>query len=68
MADYDVIVVGGGIGGLSIGALMAKDGRKTLVLEQNKRIGGFCSTNGVGGYRGGPYKETRINETGRRKG
>ncbi len=44
MADYDVIVVGGGIGGLSISALMAKDGRKTLVLEQNKRIGGFCST------------------------
>jgi phytoene desaturase len=51
MADYDVIVIGGGIGGLAAGGLMARDGRKTLVLEQNKRIGGFCSTFEHRGYR-----------------
>jgi phytoene desaturase len=50
MADYDVIVIGGGIGGLTVGALTAKDGRKTLVLEQNERIGGFCSTFEHQGY------------------
>ncbi len=51
MADYDVIVIGGGIAGLAIGGLMAKDGRKSLVLEQNERIGGFCSTFEHKGYR-----------------
>lgn len=44
MSDYDVIVIGGGVGGLAVGCLTARDGRKTLILEQNERIGGFCST------------------------
>jgi phytoene desaturase len=44
MADYDVIVIGAGLGGLSAGALLAKQGRKVLVLEQSGRIGGCCST------------------------
>jgi len=51
MADYDVIVIGGGIAGLAVGGLMSKDGRKTIVLEQNERIGGFCSTFEHKGYR-----------------
>src|ERR1700752_4605049 len=41
MSDHDVIVVGGGIGGLVTGALLAKfDRRKVLVLEKEKSIGG----------------------------
>lgn len=44
MADYDVIVIGAGLGGLSAAALLAKQGRKVLVLEQSDRIGGCCST------------------------
>jgi len=51
MADYDVIVIGGGLGGLSAGALLAKQGRRVLLLEQSERIGGCCSTFERDGYR-----------------
>ena len=51
MADYDVIVIGAGLGGLSAGALLAKQGRSVLVLEQSERIGGCCSTFERDGYR-----------------
>lgn len=44
MPDYDVIVIGAGCGGITAGALLAHQGRKTLVLEQAERIGGCCST------------------------
>lgn len=44
MPDYDVIVIGAGMGGLSAGALLAKWGKKVLVLEQSERVGGCCST------------------------
>lgn len=51
MSDFDAIVIGAGCGGLSSGALLAKEGRKVLVLEQNNRIGGCCSTFEHEGYR-----------------
>ncbi len=44
MADYDVVVVGGGVGGITTAALCQHAGLKTLVLEQSDRIGGCCST------------------------
>ena len=37
---YDVIVVGGGPGGITCAALLQKWGLKTLVLEKNDRVGG----------------------------
>ena len=43
MADYDVLVIGAGMGGLSAGAQLAQQGRKVLILEQANRIGGCCS-------------------------
>ncbi len=50
MADYDVIVVGAGLGGLTAGSLCAARGLKTLVLEQSELIGGCCSTFEAKGY------------------
>ena len=50
MQDYDVVVIGAGCGGLSAGALLAKQGRKVLVLEQSDLIGGCCSTFEKDGY------------------
>ncbi len=44
MSDYDVIVIGAGGGGVSAGAILAREGRKVLVLEQSDLIGGCCST------------------------
>lgn len=51
MPDYDVVVIGGGAGGLSAAALCQKAGMQTLVLEQSERVGGCCSTFEAEGYR-----------------
>ena len=37
---YDTIIVGGGITGLQLGALLANDGEKVLLLEKGARLGG----------------------------
>ena len=50
MADYDIVVVGAGLGGLTTGSLCARNGLKTLVLEQSDIIGGCCSTFEHDGY------------------
>jgi phytoene desaturase len=50
MADYDVIVIGAGCGGITAGALLARQGREVLVLEQSDRVGGCCSTYVKDGY------------------
>ncbi|MCS7140198.1 MAG: NAD(P)/FAD-dependent oxidoreductase [Candidatus Nezhaarchaeota archaeon] len=42
--EYDVIIVGAGIGGLTCGSLLAKRGYKVLVLEQHYQVGGYCSS------------------------
>ncbi|RAX58369.1 hypothetical protein CCZ01_02835 [Helicobacter monodelphidis] len=40
---YDTIIIGSGLGGLTCGATLAKNGKKVLVLEQHNLIGG-CAT------------------------
>jgi phytoene dehydrogenase-like protein len=42
-AEYDVIIVGGGMAGLSAGAHLANAGLKVLLLEQHHKVGGCCT-------------------------
>ncbi len=48
--EYDVIVIGSGIGGLTCSALLSKRGYKVLVLEQHYQVGGYCSSFMRGGF------------------
>jgi all-trans-retinol 13,14-reductase len=41
--EYDVIVVGSGLGGLFVAALLACDALKVLVCEQHRVVGGCCT-------------------------
>ncbi len=41
---YDFIIIGGGLGGLTAGAKLAKEGKKVLLLEQHDRPGGCATT------------------------
>jgi all-trans-retinol 13,14-reductase len=41
---YDVIVIGAGIGGLTCGALLAKEGLSVLVADQHSIPGGYCTS------------------------
>ncbi|XP_049600054.1 all-trans-retinol 13,14-reductase isoform X2 [Syngnathus scovelli] len=42
--NLDAVVIGSGIGGLGLAVLLAKVGKKVLVLEQHDRAGGCCHT------------------------
>jgi prolycopene isomerase len=47
---YDVVIVGGGIGGLTAGAFLAQAGKQVLVVEQEERAGGFAREFQHGSY------------------
>ncbi len=48
--DYDAVVIGSGIGGLSFAAIMAKEGKRILVLERHYTAGGFTHSFKRRGY------------------
>ncbi|MCX6067287.1 MAG: FAD-dependent oxidoreductase [Chloroflexi bacterium] len=43
---YDAIVIGAGVGGLTVAALLAHQGRKVLLVEKSNRVGGRAKTLG----------------------
>lgn len=48
--DYDVVVIGSGIGGLCTAALLSKLGKKVCVLEQHYTAGGYTHSYENAGY------------------
>ncbi|XP_027897821.1 all-trans-retinol 13,14-reductase-like [Xiphophorus couchianus] len=42
--NLDAVIIGSGVGGLGLAVLLAKVGKKALVLEQHDRAGGCCHT------------------------
>jgi len=41
---YDAVIIGAGLGGLTAGAKLAKEGRKVLLIEQHSQPGGCATT------------------------
>ena len=48
--NYDAIVVGAGIGGLTLASLLARAGLETLVVERHDRVGGYAHSFRRGRY------------------
>jgi all-trans-retinol 13,14-reductase len=44
MKEYDVVVIGSGLGGLLSAVLLANEGLHVAVIEQNKQVGGCLQT------------------------
>ena len=72
--DYDAVIVGAGIGGLTCGCYLAQAGMNVLILERHSRPGGYCASfkrknflfdaaaHSFGGYRDGGLARQVINE------
>jgi len=48
--NFDAIIIGSGLGGLTTAAFLAKEGKKVLVLEQHYTAGGFTHVFNRRGY------------------
>jgi all-trans-retinol 13,14-reductase len=44
MNEFDVVIIGSGLGGLLSAVMLAKEGMRVAVIEQNKQIGGCLQT------------------------
>jgi phytoene desaturase len=52
--SYDVVVIGGGIGGLTCGAFLSQAGKQVLVVEGQEHAGGFAREYEHGSYKINP--------------
>lgn len=43
-SKFDIIIIGSGLGALVSGAILSKEGKKVLILEKGKKIGGLLHT------------------------
>lgn len=50
MDKFDVIIIGGGLGGLSCGTILIKEGLRVCVLERQKHVGGCLQSFRRNGY------------------
>lgn len=50
-SNYDTIIIGSGVGGLSAAIILARAGQKVLVLEQHDVPGGWCHSFYLNGHR-----------------
>ncbi|WP_461247121.1 phytoene desaturase family protein [Treponema sp. R6D11] len=41
---YDYIIIGAGIGGLSVAGFLSKYNKKVLILEKHDKVGGLCTS------------------------
>ena len=68
----DVVVIGGGVNGLTTAALLAKAGLKPLVLERRARVGGAAVTEefhpgfkaSTVAHTAGPFRASLVEELG----
>lgn len=60
MENFEVVVVGGGLGGLACGVMLSKEGMKVCVLEQHSQIGGCLQSF----YRRGKILDTGMHYVG----
>ncbi|WP_372370890.1 phytoene desaturase family protein [Candidatus Uabimicrobium sp. HlEnr_7] len=52
--DYDTIVIGSGVGGLTAALCLARSGQRVLVLEQHYLPGGWCHSFSLEGFQFSP--------------
>lgn len=50
MEEFDDVILGAGLGGLSVAACLARQGRRVVVLERHDIAGGCCHTFDYGKY------------------
>ena len=50
MNKYDVVIIGGGISGLSAAHYLKQEGLKIMLVEAEKRVGGRMKTDNIEGY------------------
>ncbi len=48
--DYDVVIIGSGVGSLTLGAILSKQGQRVLILEKHYTAGGFTHSYTRKGY------------------